>query len=260
MPPHSADPAHAPARVERVHALVHELRGLLDGSSRCLGLALQSIASVGSASEELRSAHGQLETVQSALDRMGDLVHAAMIGPDASIGSALATQGRAVTVCEALRHAAEVLRPLAAEHRQEIRVRLEPGLEAIPAGPLYAVFLNGLRNAVESSASTKSPGQVTVSARLLDDPARPSLLIEIEDQGAGLPSGLPPSRLFEPGVTTKPRGSGLGLALARQIVVDLGGTVDLLDGFGPEARPGAIFRVWCPLPHPEPRSALGRGG
>lgn len=260
MPPHAADPVHAPARVERVHALVHELKGLLDGSSRCLGLALQSIAAVEVASDELRVAHLQLETVQCALDRMGDLVHAAMIGPDASIGSALATQGRAVTVAEAVRHAAEVLRPFAAEHRQEIRVRLEAGLEAIPAGPLYVVFLNGLRNAVESASLAKAPGHVTISARLLEDPVRPSLLIEIEDQGPGLPGSVPPARLFEPGVTTKPKGSGLGLALSRQIVLDLGGTVDLMDGFGPEERPGAILRVWCPLPHPEPRGALGRGG
>ncbi len=40
----------------------------------------------------------------------------------------------------------------------------------------------------------------------------------------------------------------------------IGGTIDLMDGFGPEERPGAIFRVWCPLPHPEPRKPVGRGG
>ena len=60
-------------------------------------------------------------------------------------------------------------------------------------------------------------------------------VLEVLDRGTGLPAGLA-DRLFEPYVSTKRRGSGLGLSLVRDIARQHGGTVSLEDREGGGAR------------------------
>lgn len=67
-------------------------------------------------------------------------------------------------------------------------------------------------------------------------------VVEVLDRGPGLPPGLR-GRLFEPFVSTKQRGSGLGLALVRAIVQEHGGTIALEDRDGG----GACARLTLPL-------------
>jgi len=71
-----------------------------------------------------------------------------------------------------------------------------------------------------------------------------SIEIEVADSGAGL-SPHARAGLFEPGFTTKPDGSGLGLAAARTIVAQLGGTLEALNC--PEG--GAAFTLKLPCSH-----------
>ena len=67
------------------------------------------------------------------------------------------------------------------------------------------------------------------------------LEIVIEDNGPGIPPDLLPI-LFDPFVTTKANGSGLGLALVAKIVGDHGGVIDS------DSRPGRTrFRVLLPV-------------
>ena len=82
------------------------------------------------------------------------------------------------------------------------------------------------------------------------------LEIVIEDNGPGIPSDLLPI-LFDPFVTTKPNGSGLGLALVAKIVGDHGGVIDS------DSRPGRTrFRVLLPVASgafvPETEEALAK--
>jgi nitrogen-specific signal transduction histidine kinase len=64
-------------------------------------------------------------------------------------------------------------------------------------------------------------------------------LIEIEDDGPGLPS--PEAPIFDAFYSTKPNGTGLGLAIVHRIVTDHGGTVEV------ESVPGrTLFRVLLP--------------
>jgi signal transduction histidine kinase len=67
-------------------------------------------------------------------------------------------------------------------------------------------------------------------------------VLEVLDRGPGLPPGLA-DRLFEPYVSTKRRGSGLGLSLVRDIARQHGGTVTLEDREGG----GACARLVLPL-------------
>ena len=106
------------------------------------------------------------------------------------------------------------------------------------ADALRQVFINLLLNAFESS-----PEGTRVLCRTTSQEGR--VVAEIEDRGKGLPPEEERDRLFEPFYTTKTRGSGLGLAVTRKIVEDLGGTVALEPAPGGR---GAIARVTLPEP------------
>ncbi len=86
-------------------------------------------------------------------------------------------------------------------------------------------------------------GQIEVSLSL--DGGRAKLCIC--DNGTGLPADR--SRLFEPYVTTREKGTGLGLPIVKKIIEEHGGTLVLTDAapFAPEAHPGAMAIIHLPL-------------
>jgi len=73
---------------------------------------------------------------------------------------------------------------------------------------LEQLLINLLRNAVDAVAATGA--RVSIGWRREGD----RVAIEVEDEGPGLPES---ANLFVPFFTTKPGGSGIGLALCRQI-------------------------------------------
>jgi two-component system, NtrC family, nitrogen regulation sensor histidine kinase GlnL len=111
------------------------------------------------------------------------------------------------------------------------------------------VFLNLIKNAAEAIGySADGEIHLTTAFRpgvrltLPGSKTRVSLPLEfcVRDNGPGVPDDLMP-HLFDPFVTTKPSGSGLGLAMVAKIVGDHGGVVEC------EAQPRrTIFRVLMP--------------
>jgi two-component system nitrogen regulation sensor histidine kinase NtrY len=71
--------------------------------------------------------------------------------------------------------------------------------------------------------------------------------ITIADNGIGLP--LDRSKLFEPYVTTRDKGTGLGLPIVKKIIEEHGGTLELVDAapFEEGAHPGAMARITLPI-------------
>jgi len=113
---------------------------------------------------------------------------------------------------------------------------------------LRQLFTNLLTNAFEALGGR---GRVAITAGPLvpdeegatpDSHVPPSALIEITDDGPGVPSDLL-DKIFNPFFTTKPQGSGLGLAIVRKIVDAHDGQIDV------SLRPsgGTSFRVTLPL-------------
>jgi two-component system sensor kinase FixL len=100
---------------------------------------------------------------------------------------------------------------------------------------IQQVFLNLIRNAMDATAATASP-ELEVSARRVDD----MIEIRLADNGPGLPEPVR-ARLFQPFVTTKPEGIGIGLWVCRAIIEAHGGEIhaDTLGG-------GAVFRFTVP--------------
>ena len=101
-----------------------------------------------------------------------------------------------------------------------------------PPTELATIVGNLVDNALEALGPDRE-GTVTIT--LEDDGDRAT--IEVRDDGPGLPAGTP---IFEPGVTTKPKGPigrGLGLALVKRAATKLGGTVEA------RSDDGAVFTV-----------------
>jgi nitrogen fixation/metabolism regulation signal transduction histidine kinase len=112
----------------------------------------------------------------------------------------------------------------------------QPGLTAHAGSDLVkGILMNLLQNAAEAAGPT---GAVLVITRLHDDQA----VIEVHDSGPGL-SAEATATLFEPTITFKKQGMGLGLSIAKKNALLSNGDVALIPG----ELPGAAFRVTLPL-------------
>jgi PAS domain S-box-containing protein len=115
---------------------------------------------------------------------------------------------------------------------------------------LRQAFSNLLRNACEAMTDQPSPGCVSICGEVVPATDRNLLRISISDTGKGI-SAENQENVFLPFFTTKPEGSGLGLALVQKIVVGHNGTVTL-ETLSPES---ARFVVQLPLRQETSQSA-----
>lgn len=129
--------------------------------------------------------------------------------------------------------------------------RYDPSLPPVNGNhdQLVQVFLNLVKNAAEAAPETG--GEIIISTayrhamRLMvpgsDSRLHLPLLVCVQDNGDGIPDDLR-AHLFDPFVTTKRRGTGLGLALVAKIIGDHGGVVE----FDSQPR-RTVFKVSLPM-------------
>jgi signal transduction histidine kinase len=102
---------------------------------------------------------------------------------------------------------------------------------------LQQVFLNILCNAVEAT-----PGGGTITIRTWCDNEAGTVCIEVSDTGKGIPAEAL-DRIFQPFLTTKAKGIGLGLAVAKRLVEEHGGGITVSD----HKQGGAVVKIALPL-------------
>ena len=131
--------------------------------------------------------------------------------------------------------AEELARIFATQAPVPLLVEVAPATLALDADPdlLAQVVINLLQNAAQAMHATERP---QLELRLIGDAQ--SVAIEVADNGPGVPESLRQD-VFLPFFTTRATGTGVGLNLARQIVIAHGGAIDVTDSPGG----GALFRI-----------------
>jgi PAS domain S-box-containing protein len=129
------------------------------------------------------------------------------------------------------------------EVRPRARLRREHGVLPAVLGVsmrLEQVFVNLLLNASHAIDDGRTDGEIVVSALARDR----DIVVEVRDNGSGIEPQLLP-RIFEPFVTTRPAGDGvgLGLSICRDIVARWGGRIEAESTVGR----GTTLRVTLPL-------------
>lgn len=155
-----------------------------------------------------------------------------------------------VNIHEVLDH---VTRLATAGFAQGIRIieRYDPSLPQVfgHRGQLIQIFLNLVKNAAEVVPET--PGEITLTTAYrhgirfavpgATERTHLPLVITVQDNGPGIPPELQDT-LFDPFVTSKPRGTGLGLAVVAKMVGDHGGVIEF-----DSDNNGTVFRVMLPM-------------
>jgi signal transduction histidine kinase len=186
-----------------------------------------------------QSARQLTRDIERAASRIHDLVSAVkrytyMDQAQVTAPTALA-QGLADTVT--------MLGSKARENDIEVRLDVDPALPMVDAigGELNQVWTNLLDNALDA---LPRGGRVVMSARAEDQ----SVVVRVADNGPGIPPEIR-ARVFDPFFTTKGvgHGTGLGLDIARRLVLRHRGTIDFTTG-----NTGTTFAVSLPV------SAQGR--
>ncbi|MEF2145646.1 MAG: ATP-binding protein [Desulfovibrionaceae bacterium] len=127
-------------------------------------------------------------------------------------------------LCDVNRIASEALEVLGIGARaQNVNILFEP-YENLPKAmadpdPIKQCIINLIKNSLEAMPNG---GTLTLRTTLRQD----RIVVSVEDTGTGIPSEIL-SRVFNPFFSTKGKGAGLGLAMIRKIMDDIGGDVEL---------------------------------
>ena len=248
--------------------LAHELNNLLDGSLRSVGLVLRELEEAALDARLRDALDRYLGTADRSMRQMAQVIERYVNAPAASALPVLpAAQLRRLTdkfhpplprvgevfrgggnFREALRHAANVYGPALRAKGIALHTHLDPGLEELPAGATYTLLANAINNArqaIERALGHRPDHGHRVTVRLTAQDQ--DVILQVLDTGDG-----PDPRLFDPrgkfrfGVTTRPRGHGVGLSVCRDLAHDLGGTLSLTTGH--DDHPGLCFTLRFPRP------------
>lgn len=174
-----------------------------------------------------------MAAVIRAVDRLNEIVSRLL-----HFSRADAAQRHPVAVNGLLTETLKLIEVQAAEQGVRLQADLQENLPGVSgsAGGLRQVFLNLASNALQAMPEG---GVLRCDSRAAPDGKK--VFIRFSDTGPGI-SAEERGHLFEPFFTTRPDGTGLGLALCREIVAQHGGEIRLENGEGS----GAVFRVALP--------------
>jgi PAS domain S-box-containing protein len=217
---------------EMVTGLAHESRNALQRSQACLEMLALAV-------RDRPQALDLINRIQKAQDHLHTLYEDVR-----SYAAPIKLDRAPCDLRQIWREAWNHLEPAPAENQAAL-VEATDGLDLrCVADPfrLEQVFRNILDN---SLAAGSPPVQIEIGAREVPLLGQPAIRIAFRDNGPGIPPDRR-ARVFDPFYTTKARGTGLGMPIARRIVEAHGGRIAIGDGDGP----GATFLITLPRGSP----------
>jgi signal transduction histidine kinase len=192
-------------------SLAHEIRNPLGAMKGLTQLAQEEIPADHTAQTQLRTVVNEAERLEKLVTDLLDF---------ARKKEPLISE---FSLADLFADIAKMLQPKLEAAKVSLQVSMDPNpfhLRSDPDG-LRQVLLNVLINAIDA---TPVNGSVVFTA--IRNNEKKALLIQIDDSGTGL-GQTTSDELFQPFVTTKARGTGLGLAVSKQIIESLGGSLHL---------------------------------
>jgi signal transduction histidine kinase len=192
-------------------SLAHEIRNPLGAMKGLTQLAQEDLSPEHAAQQKLRTVVSEAERLERLVSGLLDFARAKE--PQISEFDLVALLSDLRTMLGSKLESSKVTFRLSMD-ANPMNVRSDP------AG-LRQILLNVLMNAIDAT-----PESGTVMLTASRNEGHKSIIIQVDDSGKGL-GQTNPEELFLPFVTKKVRGTGLGLAVSRQIAESLGGTLTL---------------------------------
>lgn len=219
------------ASIGRLSATIaHEIRNPLTS----VKLNIQKLAEISTAGEMERE---HLAIAQAGIEQIEKFIKDLL-----SYTRASSLQKDYFSLAEVLDESLKLLQPSLKEKEIVVGKDYQPDLPPayVDADRLRQVFLNILRNAYEA---VDPGGRIEISLRMNRDEDRPCFEVRVSDDGCGIPE-KDWENIFEPFFTTKSSGAGLGLANARRLLDQHGGTIRVVKKEGR----GSCFLITLPCP------------
>lgn len=216
-------------------SIAHEVKNPLSSIKSIATVLAEELGPSSPHAEDLRLILGEIDRLAGTTSQLLDVARTPMrASPDAHLQ-------------QSLRQTKGLLSHLARQNHSEIRLDVPETLEpvAVDEGTLREIFLNLIVNSLEAAG----PGGI-VEVTCRQD--KGSVVTEVRDNGPGLPDEVR-ERLFEPLITTKEAGTGLGLYIVGLRVRGCGGEVTCETS--PES--GTAFSIRLPLEQTEELNTTG---
>jgi len=205
-------------------SIAHEINNPLQAVQNCLHLASRGELTAKEQRKYLEMANVEMERLMNTVQRMLDFYRPGAVEP------------KRLDLAGLLQHVVTLLSPQLQGREINVTTNFSSRLPMILAvgSQLEQVFINLILNAYDAMPKG---GELRISARLAKD------MVEIlfQDSGAGVAEDVR-NKIFEPFVSTKEGGTGLGLSVSYGIVSAHGGNLDLMP-----SPTGACFRVTLPV-------------
>lgn len=211
--------------------MAHEVRNALSPIRGAAQLLRTDVMAQSGSAEWLDIILAEVEGLKRLTGEMLDFARPTPLDP------------RLLDVNEFVHNAVLLLSDFLNEHRVTLAWELADNLSVLQADPIQLGQV--VRNIVMNAAQAMPDGGV-LHVETSCDTATELIGIHFRDTGVGIaPEEI--ERIFRPFVTTRPKGTGLGLPIVQKIVEKHGGRVDVVSA--PEQ--GTTFSVWLPVSPPE---------
>jgi len=192
---------------------------------------------LGRPDADLEEVHGALKEIAAQAVRAGDSIRRLRSLVRPHVGRREPTDINVL-----ITELTDLVRSEAQAHHVQYRLELSDGLPRLEVHrtQIQYVILNLVHNAIESLTEIPDkPRELIVRTSWTRDE---EVEVSVCDSGPGVSSSVAP-RLFDPFCTSKPAGTGLGLATSRSIIGGHGGTLD----YRPNVPVGACFTLRLPV-------------
>jgi signal transduction histidine kinase len=206
-------------------SIAHEINNPLQAVQNCMHLSARDDLPPEKRQEYFGLARGELDRLQTTVRRMLDFYRPGTVSSED------------VDVADLLAHVLTLTSKQLEERGITVRATISANLSRVPAvaSQIQQVFINLILNAYDAMPGG---GELQISAHKI----KGGVEILFQDTGPGISPELS-RRIFEPFVSDKEGGTGLGLTVSYNIVNAHGGSLELISGGGT----GACFRMFLPF-------------